>query len=204
MKSVTARDHARGTDVAAEDLAVQAEADHALLDPRTAGVVDADQRAADLGGQVHHLDDLLAEDLAQAAAEDGEVLREHAHLAAVDGAEPGHHAVAVRAVAVQAEAGRPVPGELVQLGEGALVQQQRDPLAGGLLAAGMLLLHRALRPGVHGLVEPLLEVGDLPGGRVDVHRLSHKRAAYAPVRRTGAVMFPATLPFNRITASFRP
>ena len=81
--------------VAVEDLGVQAERDDALLDPRAAAVVDADHRAAGLQRVVHHLDDLLAEDLAERAAEDREVLAEHADRPAVDGAVAGHHAVAV-------------------------------------------------------------------------------------------------------------
>ena len=162
------RDDAAGPDVAEEDLAVEAERDHALLDARAAGVVDADDRAADLHGQVHHLDDLLAEDLAERAAEDREVLREHADLAAVDGAVAGDHAVAVRAVLLQAEVGRPVPGQLVQLDERARVEQHLDPLAGGLLAPGVLLLDRPRRAGVHRLVDAPLQVGELAGGGVDV------------------------------------
>jgi hypothetical protein len=53
-----------------EHVAVGAEARHALLDPRAARVVDADDRAADLRGQVHDLAHLLAHDLAERAAED--------------------------------------------------------------------------------------------------------------------------------------
>ena len=87
----------RGVHVAAEDLAVQAERDHALLDAGAGALVDADDRAAGLDREVHHLGDLLAVDLAERAAEDGEVLGEHADLAAVDGAVAGDHAVAVRA-----------------------------------------------------------------------------------------------------------
>ena len=136
------RDDAAGPHVAEEDLAVEAERDDALLDARAAGVVDPDHRAADLHGQVHHLDDLLAEDLAERATEDREVLREDADLPAVDGAVAGDHPVAVRAGALQPEVGGPVPGELVQLDEGALVEQQLDPLPGGLLAPRVLLLHR--------------------------------------------------------------
>ena len=108
------RDDAGAQHVAAEDLAVQAERDHALLDAGAAGVVDADDRAAGLQGEVHDLDDLLAEDLAEAAAEDREVLGEHAHLAAVDGAVAGDHAVAVRALLVQAERAGAVAGERVE------------------------------------------------------------------------------------------
>ena len=162
------RDHPGGADVAEEDLPVEAETDHALLDPGAAGVVDPHHRAADLHRQVHHLDDLLAEDLAERAAEDGEVLGEDADLAAVDGAVAGDHAVAVRAGAVQPEVGRPVPGQLVQLDEGTGVEQQLDPLAGGLLAPGVLLLDRAGGAGVHRLVHPPLQIRQLAGGAVDV------------------------------------
>ena len=162
------RDDAGGVHVAAEDLAVQAEGDDALLDAGAGALVDADDRAAGLDGEVHHLDDLLAVDLAQGAAEDREVLGEHADLAAVDRAVAGDDAVAVRAVLLQPEGGRAVPGELVELDEGALVEEQLDALAGGLAALGVLLLDRLRRAGVHGLVEAPLQVGELAGGRVDV------------------------------------
>ena len=108
------RDDARAEHVAAEDLAVQAQRGDALLDAGAAGVVDADDRAAGLQREVHDLDDLLAEDLAEAAAEDGEVLGEHADLAAVDRAVAGDHAVAVRALLVQAERAGAVAGQRVE------------------------------------------------------------------------------------------
>jgi hypothetical protein len=92
----------------------------------------------------------------------GEVLREHAHRPPVDGAVPGDHAVAVRPGRVDAERRRPVPRELVELDERVLVQQQVDPLAGGLLAARVLLVDRARRAGVDRLVSFVLEVGDAP------------------------------------------
>ena len=156
----------RGVDVAAEDLAVEAEGDHALLDARAAGVVEPDDRAADLHGEVHDLDDLLAEDLAERAAEDGEVLGEDRDLAAVDRAVAGDDAVAVGPVLLLAERVAAVPGVLVHLDERALVEQHLEALAGGLLAAGVLLLDGALRPGVGDLGHPALEVGQLArGGR---------------------------------------
>ncbi len=92
------RDDARGADVAVEDLAVEAERDDALLDAGAGALVDADQRAAGLDREVHHLDDLLAVDLTEAAAEDGDVLAEDADLAAVDGAVTGDDTVAERPV----------------------------------------------------------------------------------------------------------
>src|SRR6185312_16492472 len=92
------RDHPRGQDVVAEDAAVEAERDDALLDARTCTVIDSDEWPTGLGGQLLHLDDLLAVHLAEAAAEHGGVLAEDAHLAAVDGAVSGHHTVAQRAL----------------------------------------------------------------------------------------------------------
>ena len=162
------RDDAGGVDVAAEDLRVQREGDDALLDPGAAGVVDADHRAADPRGEVHDLDDLLAEDLAEAAAEDGEVLGEDAHLAAVDGAVAGDDAVAVGAAVGHGEVLAAVPGQLVELGERARVEQLLDALARGALALGVLLVHGPRGARVDGLLGPPAQVGELPGRGVDV------------------------------------
>ena len=60
------RHDARRLHVPPEDLRVPGERDDALLDPRAARVVDPDHRAAELDRQVHHLADLLGEDLATA------------------------------------------------------------------------------------------------------------------------------------------
>ena len=155
--------------VAVEDLAVQAERDDALLDPRAAAVVDADDRAAGLQRQVHDLDDLLAEHLAERAAEDREVLAEHAHRPAVDGAVAGDDAVAVRPVLLHAEVVRAVPGQRVGLDERARVEQRVDPLAGGHLALGVLALDRLRRAGVHRPRRASrCSVGELAGGGVRV------------------------------------
>jgi len=51
--------------------------------------------------------------------------------------------------------------EGVELLEGARVEQLLDPLAGGVLALGVLLLDRGLRGGVDRLVAKLLELGEL-------------------------------------------
>nr|BFE86559.1 hypothetical protein GCM10020093_091600 [Planobispora longispora] len=165
-----------------EDLGVEAEGDDALLDAGPAGVVDAHHRAAGLERVVHDLDDLLAEDLAQRPAEHREVLREDRHRAAVDRAVPGHHAVAVRALALQAEARGPVPGQRVELHEAVGVQERQDAFPGGHLALGVLLLHRAGGSGVRGLVQAALQVGEFPRRRVDVdlgvYGLSHGLSAH--------------------------
>ena len=144
------RDHARALDVADEDVAVGAQRDDALLDPRAAGVVDADDRAADLRGQVHDLAHLLAHDLAERAAEDGEVLGEDADAAALDRAVAGDDGVAPGPVLLHVELVRAVAHEGVELLEGAGVEQLLDALAGRVLAAGVLLLDGRLGSALGG------------------------------------------------------
>ena len=82
-------------------------------------------------------------DLTEAAAEHGEVLREHAHLPAVDGAVAGDDAVAVGAVVGQVEGGRPMAGQPVELDERVGVEQGGDAFACGALALGVLALDGA-------------------------------------------------------------
>ena len=155
------RDHARALDVADEHVAVGAERDDALLDPRAAGVVDADDRAADLGRQVHDLDHLLAHDLAQRAAEHGEVLGEHADAAAVDRAVAGDDGVAPAAGSSRMpNSCVAVAHEGVELLERAGVEQLLDALARRVLAPRVLLLDGGLRP-LQGVVTELLELGEL-------------------------------------------
>ena len=138
------------------------------MDSGARAVVDADQRAAGLEGQLLHLDDLLAVHLAEAAAEHRRVLAEDADVAAVDGAVAGHHAVAERPVLLQAEVDAAVPGQRVELDEGVLVQQREDALAGGQLALGVDLLDRLLADRVQRFLDPLAQVGQLARGGVDV------------------------------------
>src|SRR5690606_870314 len=123
-----------------EDLAVQAQGDDALLDPGTGTFVDADQRGPGLDRQIHDLGDLLAVDLAERTAEDREVLGEGTDLTAVDGAVAGDDAVTVGAVLLEAEGGGAVAGQLDDLHEGALDEEELDALAGRQTALGVLLL----------------------------------------------------------------
>ena len=155
------RDDARALDVAHEDVAVGAERDDALLDARAAGVVDADHGAADLGRQVHDLAHLLGHDLAQRAAEDGEVLGEDARR--------GGPSIVPWPVTTASPQGRffcmsksvgAVAHEGVELLEGPGIEQLLDALAGGVLAPGVLLLLR-LRGGVGGGLAQLLELREL-------------------------------------------
>lgn len=184
------RDHTRRVHVAAEDLREEAQRRDTLLDAGAAAVVDADDRTAGLQREVHHLDDFLTVDLAERAAEDGEVLRVHADGAAVDRAVPGDDTVPVRPVLLDAEVRRTVPGELVQLHEGTLVEQEIDALARGQLALRVLLFHRARGARVGRLVDTALQVRELARGGVDVDlfRLGHRVAAPCLVTGTTALL----------------
>ena len=135
------RHHARGGDVAVEDVGVAGQRDHALLDARAARVVEADDGAAGAHRQVHHLADLLRVGAGEAAAEDGEVLREDEDLPALDRAIPGDHAVAEERPVLHAEVVVAVGLELVHLHERAGVEEQLDALARGELSLLVLLLH---------------------------------------------------------------
>ena len=161
-----------------EDAAVEAEGDHALLDAGAGTVVDADQRTAGLDGQLLHLDDFLAVDLSEGAAEHGGVLAEHTHVATVNGAVAGDHPVTGGAVGLQAEVLAAVLGQCVKLDEGVVVQQCQDALAGGELAFGVHLLHGGLTDRVQRLFGALAQISKLSGSGVDVDlvlggRLSH-------------------------------
>src|SRR5690606_32310318 len=105
-----------------------------LLDARTAGVVQPDDRRAVLQREVHDLHDLLGVRLRERAAEYREVLAEHVDEPAVDRAPAGDDAVAQILLLVEAECRRAVGNETVEFDEAALVQQQVQPLAGRQLA----------------------------------------------------------------------
>jgi hypothetical protein len=167
------RDHPGCVRVAQEDLAVETQRDHTFLDPGAATLVDPHDRAAGPHRQVHHLEDLLAVHLAEAATEDGGVLAEHTHRATVDGAVAGDHAVAVGAVGLLTEVGAAVPRQLVELDERSRIQQHVDPFPGGLSSPGVLARHGAGRPRVHCLFAAAQQVGQLARGGVDVRLVAH-------------------------------
>ena len=107
------RNHARGERVAQKDVGVAAEREHAFLDARAAGVVEADDRHAHLHREIHDLHDLRGVRLRERPAEDGEVLRERVDRPAVDAALAGDDAVARDDLLVHAEVAAPVGDELV-------------------------------------------------------------------------------------------
>ncbi len=75
----------------------------------------------------------------------GEVLRENVDEAPVNAAKAGDEAVARRSLLLHPEVRAAVPDELVQLLEGAFIEQEVDALARSELA-GLALSLAALRP----------------------------------------------------------
>ena len=180
--------HPAGPDVAVEDVTVAGEGGGSLLDPGSAGIVDADDRRADRHGQVHDLADLLGHDLTERAAEHGEVLAEHEHLAAVDGSPAGDDAVGVGPGAIQAEGAQAVAGQHVRLHERPRVEKQLEPLSGSQLPPGVLPFDGVGAATEAGL---LLEFAELLDALVDG---SAMRGRF-PLGRLGGV--GATLQPNR-------
>ena len=119
-----------------------------------------------LSGHVHHLADLLGEDLGERAAEDREVLAEDADRPAEDRAVARHDGVAPRPLLAHAELALAVAHEAVELDERAGVEQELDPLAGEELAALVLPRDRFLGARVLGGVAQLAQPGELRLGRV--------------------------------------
>ena len=128
-------------DVAQEDVGVAAERHDAFLDPRAAGIVEPDDRRADLHRQIHDLADLLGVRLRQRSAEDREVLAEDEDRPAVDLAVAGDDAVAEERFGRGRVA---VRDERVELDERSRVEQQVESLARRQLA-GVVLLRDARR-----------------------------------------------------------
>ncbi len=175
--------------VAAAQLGVPGQRRRGVLDAGAAGVVDADDRAADHGHPLHQPGDLAAEHLSDGALEHRLVVAEHADRAAVDGGVAGDHAVAEQCVRIA--------GSLRQrtdLEEAAGIDQGVNaragarnallvPLGGGLLTTGFL-----------GQLQLLAEFGQLlrGGGRAggwvaEMFRGHSRSRSFDPVDRLAHV-----------------
>src|SRR5581483_918414 len=93
---------------------------------------------------VHHLADLLREDLGQRAAEDREVLREDEDLPPEDRPVPRDDGVAPGPLLAHPDLDLAMPHVAVELDERAGVEQPREPLAREQLSLGALPLDVAL------------------------------------------------------------
>ena len=96
-----------------------------------------------LQGHVHHLADLLGEDLGERPAENREVLAEDAHRAPEDRPVPRHDRVAPGPLVAHPELALAVADEAVELDERAAVEEELEPLAREELPALVLPGDRA-------------------------------------------------------------
>jgi hypothetical protein len=154
------RDHSGGQRVVQEDVGVAGQRHHPLLDAGAARVVQPDDRRPILQRQVEHFADLLGVYLAQASAQDGEVLREDVDQAPVDRPPAGHDAVPGENLCLQPEIVAAMHDERIGFVERVLVEQQVEALAAGqlaLLALGFCALRSAALPGTGFAVTENLE-----------------------------------------------
>ena len=106
-----------GQRVAQKNVGVAAETDDTFLNARAAGIVQPNNRRADLHRQVHHLADFFGVSFGKGTAKDCEVLREDKHLAAVDQAVAGDNAIAGIFLFVQTKIARAMLNQLVEFFE---------------------------------------------------------------------------------------
>ena len=157
MIRLSCGDHAGGQDVPLEHLGIAAQRGDAFLDAGAPGIVEADDRRADLHRLVHDLADLFGMGFAERAAEHREVLAEHEHQSAVDRAVAGHHAVTGGLLLRHAEVDAAVLDEHVPFLERAFVAQDVDPFARGQLALAVLGLDPPIAAALAGSAAHLLQ-----------------------------------------------
>ena len=162
------RNHTGGAHVHAEDIGEHRQRCHTLLDAGAAAVVNADDGATVLQRKLLHLHDLLAVDLREGTAVHGEILRVHGDQAAIHRAVAGDQAVTQRLLRLHAECGGAVAGEGIKLNERTLVQKHLDTLAGGVLAACVLLLDSCLTAGRKAALSTCIKISELTGGGAQI------------------------------------
>ncbi len=157
------RDEAAGFHVAPEDFRVARQRDDPLLDPSAAGVVDPDDGNPVAQREIHDLDHLLGEHLAEGASEDRCIVAEQHHVTPVDLCHARDHAVAGHPPAFYPKTRGAVCGEQVDLLERVAVDQAIDALPGGELALGVLAIEGfgVAMPGLVLALAQLVECIDL-------------------------------------------
>lgn len=113
-----------------EDLAVARKGVDALLNARSAGVIDCHHGDADVVRVVHELADFARMDAPEGAAADGEVLAVGGDGASFDKAGPTDHAIIGQLFGFHAERGAAVLGVHAEFLEGARVEKGFEALAG--------------------------------------------------------------------------
>src|SRR6185369_7327988 len=123
------------------NVSVAAETNDAFLNARTTGVVQTNDRGANLHRQIHHLADLLGMSLGKGTTKDGEVLRKDKHISAVDQTMARDDSVAGIELFVESEVFRPMDHELVKLFKRAFIEQEFDSLPRRHLSCFVLFLN---------------------------------------------------------------
>ena len=185
------RDDAGRHDIAEEDVGVAGQAEHAFLDTCAAGVVQADDGGAVFHGHIEDFADLGGVMAADAASEDGEVLRKDVDEAVVNCAEACDNAVAGDALLVEAEVVAVVGDQRVDFAKAAFIQHQLKPLAGGGPAFSVLNLDPFKAAPEFGHVFTAAQIGDT---RVDC-RVSQDKLLYPVIVRFADA--PGILPAGR-------
>ena len=124
--------------VVVEDAAIAGQGVNAFLNPGTAGVIDADHRAADLHGRFLGRRDLLRMHFTQRTADDREVLCGGIGHTAVDQAVAGHNTVPGRFFFLHAEIDTAVFHEQAGFDKGVRIKQSFEPFPGCILALAVL------------------------------------------------------------------
>src|SRR5713226_5367621 len=133
------RHHAAGQSVAQKNVGITAETDDAFLYARAAGIVQADDRGADLHRQVHYFANLFGVRFREGAAKDSKVLREDKDFAAIDQAVGGDDSVAGIDFFLHPKVARAMFDQLIEFLKRAVIEQELDALARSQLAGGVLL-----------------------------------------------------------------
>ncbi len=157
------RDDSGRQHVALEHLGIAAEGGDAFLDSSAAGIVQADERRADLHRHVHHLADFLRVALRQRSAEHGEILGEDIDEAAVDGARSGDDSVARDLLRLHSEVSAIVLDEHVIFFEASRIEQDGQPLACGEPTLGMLRCNALFAAAELRKLTPFLQFFDRRG-----------------------------------------
>src|ERR1700735_2789978 len=123
------RYHAAGQRISEKNLGVARKRHHALLNSRAPEIVQANYGRAGAHRQIHNFRDFRRVCFGKRTAENGEVLGEDIDEAAFDAAVTGDEAIAWRALHFPAEIGGMVADKLVELFEGAFVEQQVNAFA---------------------------------------------------------------------------
>ena len=148
-----------------------------LLDPRSGGVEQPDEGDPLAQRQLAQARDLELAGHAHRAGHHGEVVGANGHQAALDLPVAGDHAVGRRLLVRHRALGEVRPPVDAQLGEGALVDEQRQPLAGGELVLLVLALDLLLAAPRAGTLAALVQV---------VHQRAQRGPRHQSVGRTGA------------------